>query len=60
MHSLTVACPIAYGTALDETTDTRMKPANAALASFGTTIFETMSLLAGEGYPVHFGWLNAV
>jgi septum formation protein len=26
----------------------------------GLPLYETMSLLAGEGYPVHFGWLNAV
>jgi nucleoside triphosphate pyrophosphatase len=26
----------------------------------GLPIYETMGLLAGEGYPVHFGWLNAV
>jgi septum formation protein len=25
----------------------------------GLPLYETMSLLAGEGYPVHFGWLNA-
>src|SRR5437764_1161936 len=23
-------------------------------------LYESLSLLAGEGYPVHFGWLNAV
>ena len=26
----------------------------------GLPLYETMSLLRGEGYPVHFGWLNAV
>ena len=26
----------------------------------GLPLYETASLLAGEGYPVHFGWLNAV
>jgi septum formation protein len=26
----------------------------------GLPLYETMSLLLGEGYPVHFGWLNAV
>ncbi len=26
----------------------------------GLPLYETMGLLAGEGYPVHFGWLNAV
>ncbi|HMK80490.1 MAG TPA: Maf-like protein [Xanthobacteraceae bacterium] len=26
----------------------------------GLPLYETLSLLAGEGYPVHFGWLNAV
>ena len=26
----------------------------------GLPLYETMSLLEGEGYPVHFGWLNAV
>jgi septum formation protein len=26
----------------------------------GLPLYETMSLLAGEGYPIHFGWLNAV
>jgi septum formation protein len=26
----------------------------------GLPLYETMTLLAGEGYPVHFGWLNAV
>jgi septum formation protein len=25
----------------------------------GLPLYETMNLLAGEGYPVHFGWLNA-
>jgi septum formation protein len=26
----------------------------------GLPLYETLSLLAGEGYPVHFGWLNVV
>jgi septum formation protein len=26
----------------------------------GLPIYETTGLLAGEGYPIHFGWLNAV
>jgi septum formation protein len=26
----------------------------------GLPLYETMSLLGGEGYPVHFGWLNAL
>jgi len=26
----------------------------------GMPLYETLSLLGGEGYPVHFGWLNAV
>jgi septum formation protein len=26
----------------------------------GLPLYETVALLAGEGYPVHFGWLNAV
>ena len=26
----------------------------------GLPLYETMSLLAGEGYPIRFGWLNAV
>src|SRR5581483_9707195 len=25
----------------------------------GLPLYETASLLAGEGYPIHFGWLNA-
>jgi septum formation protein len=25
----------------------------------GLPLYETLSLLAGEGYPIHFGWLNA-
>ncbi|MBX6424632.1 MAG: Maf-like protein [Variibacter sp.] len=25
----------------------------------GLPLYETVTLLAGEGYPVHFGWLNA-
>src|SRR5215470_1087331 len=25
----------------------------------GLPLYETMALLAGEGYPIHFGWLNA-
>jgi septum formation protein len=24
----------------------------------GLPLYETISLLAGEGFPVHFGWLN--
>ncbi len=26
----------------------------------GLPLYETVSLLAGEGYPIRFGWLNAV
>jgi septum formation protein len=26
----------------------------------GLPLYETVTLLQGEGYPVHFGWLNAV
>ena len=26
----------------------------------GLPLYETITLLAGEGYPIHFGWLNAV
>ncbi len=26
----------------------------------GLPLYESLSLLAGEGYPVHFGWLNAI
>jgi septum formation protein len=26
----------------------------------GLPLYETLSLLLGEGYPVHFGWLNAL
>ena len=26
----------------------------------GLPLYETLALLGGEGYPVHFGWLNAV
>jgi septum formation protein len=26
----------------------------------GLPLYETMSLLDGEGYPIRFGWLNAV
>ena len=26
----------------------------------GLPLYETASLLSGEGYPIHFGWLNAV
>lgn len=29
-------------------------------AVVGLPLFETTSLLAGEGYPVHFNWLNPV
>ena len=26
----------------------------------GLPLYETASLLSGEGFPIHFGWLNAV
>jgi septum formation protein len=26
----------------------------------GLPLYETLALLGGEGYPIHFGWLNAV
>jgi septum formation protein len=26
----------------------------------GLPLYETVALLSGEGYPVHFGWINAV
>ena len=26
----------------------------------GLPLYETMTLLGGEGYPIHFGWLNAM
>jgi septum formation protein len=26
----------------------------------GLPLYETLSLLGGEGFPVHFGWLNAI
>jgi septum formation protein len=26
----------------------------------GLPLYETVALLAGEGYPIHFGWLSAV
>jgi septum formation protein len=26
----------------------------------GLPLYETIALLAGEGYPIHFGWLSAV
>jgi len=26
----------------------------------GLPLYETIALLAGEGYPIHFGWINAV
>ncbi|HEX4557358.1 MAG TPA: Maf-like protein [Xanthobacteraceae bacterium] len=26
----------------------------------GLPLYESLTLLAGEGYPIHFGWLNAV
>ena len=26
----------------------------------GLPLYETISLLGGEGYPLHFGWLNAI
>ncbi|MGP0091776.1 MAG: Maf-like protein [Xanthobacteraceae bacterium] len=25
----------------------------------GLPLYETMTLLSGEGYPIHFGWINA-
>jgi len=25
----------------------------------GLPLYETMTMLGGEGFPVHFGWLNA-
>ena len=25
----------------------------------GLPLYETMALLSGEGYPIHFGWINA-
>ena len=25
----------------------------------GLPLYETVTLLAGEGYPIHFGWINA-
>jgi septum formation protein len=25
----------------------------------GMPLYETMTLLSGEGYPIHFGWINA-
>jgi septum formation protein len=25
----------------------------------GLPLYETLTLLAGEGYPIHFGWINA-
>ncbi len=24
----------------------------------GLPLYETMTLLQGEGFPIHFGWLN--
>ena len=27
--------------------------------SSGLPLYETMTLLGGEGYPIRFGWLNA-
>src|SRR3954452_16749776 len=26
----------------------------------GLPLYESLSLLGGEGYPIHFGWLNAI
>jgi septum formation protein len=26
----------------------------------GLPLYETTTLLAGEGYPIRFGWLNAL
>ena len=26
----------------------------------GLPLYETVSLLTGEGYPIHFGWLNTL
>ncbi|HLH93108.1 MAG TPA: Maf-like protein [Xanthobacteraceae bacterium] len=26
----------------------------------GLPLYETIALLAGEGYPIHYGWINAV
>jgi septum formation protein len=26
----------------------------------GLPLYETVSLLVGEGYPIHFGWLNTL
>jgi len=26
----------------------------------GLPLYETSLMLVGEGYPIHFGWLNAV
>jgi septum formation protein len=26
----------------------------------GLPLYETMAMLAGEGFPIHFGWLNAI
>src|SRR3569623_2116079 len=26
----------------------------------GLPLYETATLLSGEGFPIHFGWLNAV
>jgi nucleoside triphosphate pyrophosphatase len=26
----------------------------------GLPLYETVALLSGEGYPIHFGWINAV
>ncbi len=25
----------------------------------GLPLYETLSLLSGEGFPIHFGWLNS-
>ena len=26
----------------------------------GLPLYDTVTLLGGEGYPIHFGWLNAL
>ena len=53
----TVSCAEFFsGTPLEEVCD-------AILAQrpdlVGLPLYETMSLLGGEGYPIRFGWLNA-
>jgi len=35
-----------------------VKMSGSYSAVVGLPLFETVSLLAGEGYPVHFNWLN--